>query len=588
MKKLILISHILLVCLTASAQRLIESQKLVNSDRQVSDAYGCDVAIDGNHAIVGAFTEYDVATFPSVNTNAGAVYMLEKNSSGTWVETQKLMASDRRANSYFGHSVDIFENYAVVGAPENGWNQFQNMFGKVYIFKRDANGVWNEIQIIYSPITSTVRFGWDVAIDDSSIIVGCPESNYDSSGVNIAYSGTVFFYKLNANGVWQSNGQFDASRPQHYGNFGRSVDIKGTTAIVGHAGDNFDELDSNALKDAGSVQFFKQDSSGSWSYAQKIVASNRQLDSDYGFKVAMDDNVVAIGAPRYSGTYAEQGAVYILEQDTAGEWREVKNIVHLNSPYGSYLGMYLDVKGRHLVAGAFEDEFNNIRYGVAYYYRLDSTSGVWGKIKSYIGSDSERGDQFGGGIAVDEKSVFIGSQLHELDVNGQNRMPFAGAVYSYTFGCPNDTFKLERRGNYLVAPTSGDGDYFWFRCDSANVVLGQSIDSIMIDTNGFYRAVLVYSDGCADSSDCFFVGDVGINEQNNWGTISVFPNPSSGVISISGMEATSYVAVHDLHGRVIRKAKSSGSFSLEGVRPGIYFMTIEKEGNRQVLKIIVK
>lgn len=592
MKTLILtILWSLLLLNMANGQRLIENQKLVNSDRQQGgDSYGCDAAVDGNYSVVGAFTEFDIATIPSVNAFAGAAYTLKKDSNGIWRETQKLIASDRRQGAYFGYAVDIDNDYIVVGAPEDGWSQSSSMFGKVYVFKRGVSGVWSEIQKIHNPDSADERFGWDVAIDGNNMIVGCPScSNADSNG-NHFYSGAVFFYKLGINGLWQPNGRLYANNPQHYGHLGWSVDLQGTTAIVGHIGDNFDELDSNGINDAGSVSFFVQDSTGGWHYSQKIVASNRQIDSDYGYKVSLDNNVAAVSAPRYGATKSDQGIVYLLEKDTLGNWGEIQKIVHSNTNFSSYLGFYLDIEGGNLVAGAFGEEFNHIPYGVAYYYRLDSATGQWKKIQRFIGSDSERGDKFGGSVAINQGTVFVGASEHELDPNGQNRMPFAGAVYTYTLGCPNDSIGLIRRGKYLVAPPSKDGSYSWVRCDSLNIAVNQNSDSILVISNGFYQAVLLYNDGCVDTSDCFYVGDVGSEEFSDLNSISIYPNPTSGFLSITGGTTGVYydITISNIQGKIVKKVEASREVDLSSVHSGVYLITISFKNSIITKKIIVE
>ena len=112
--------------------------KIVASDRQVTDYFGYSVAIDGNYAIVGAYLEYHDASGANVITNAGSAYIFERTN-GSWSQKQKIVASDRQATDYFGRSVAIDGNYAIVGAyaedhDVNGGNEVVGA-GSAYIFE---------------------------------------------------------------------------------------------------------------------------------------------------------------------------------------------------------------------------------------------------------------------------------------------------------------------------------------------------------------------------------------------------------------------------------------------------------------------
>ena len=62
----------------------------------------------------------------------------ERNTSGTWTQIEKIVASDRQADDRFG-TIAIDGNYAIVGAyiedhDANGTNELSNA-GAAYIFK---------------------------------------------------------------------------------------------------------------------------------------------------------------------------------------------------------------------------------------------------------------------------------------------------------------------------------------------------------------------------------------------------------------------------------------------------------------------
>ena len=72
--------------------------------------FGYSVSISGDRAIVGADRE------DTGGDNAGAAYVFERDAGGTWNEVQKLQASDIEAEDFFGESVSISGDRALVGA----------------------------------------------------------------------------------------------------------------------------------------------------------------------------------------------------------------------------------------------------------------------------------------------------------------------------------------------------------------------------------------------------------------------------------------------------------------------------------------
>jgi len=118
-----------------------EVQKLVASDRGPNDNFGTSVAISRETAIVGAPLEDQDTSGANTLTDAGSAYIF-KNNLGTWDEEQKLTASDREADDYFGWSVAISRDYAIVGArledEDTTGSNTLNSAGSAYIFNKST------------------------------------------------------------------------------------------------------------------------------------------------------------------------------------------------------------------------------------------------------------------------------------------------------------------------------------------------------------------------------------------------------------------------------------------------------------------
>jgi hypothetical protein len=102
-----------------------EETRLQANYGATDDYFGYSLAIDGKIAIVG--TPWHAA---NGRLKSGAAYVFELEN-GDWVQTAKLTADDGNAYDYFGYSVAIDGNIAIVGAygdNDNGKYQIGSAF----------------------------------------------------------------------------------------------------------------------------------------------------------------------------------------------------------------------------------------------------------------------------------------------------------------------------------------------------------------------------------------------------------------------------------------------------------------------------
>ena len=94
----------------AGAQcRVNEAAKLTPADVEAGDQFGFSVSISGDVAVVGAWGDDHAGLY------SGSAYVYRFDGS-TWVEEQKLTASDAAAWDSFGSSLSVSGDVAVVGA----------------------------------------------------------------------------------------------------------------------------------------------------------------------------------------------------------------------------------------------------------------------------------------------------------------------------------------------------------------------------------------------------------------------------------------------------------------------------------------
>ncbi len=138
-----------------------ETTKLTASDLQPSDYFGFSVALDGDTAVIGARQHND----PGTGAGSGAAYVFTR-ASGVWGEKAKLTASDAAAGDNFGVSVAVEDDTVVVGSwqdDDNGRNS-----GSAYVFEKPALGwasTFETLKLTAPNGAANDRFGWSVAVD---------------------------------------------------------------------------------------------------------------------------------------------------------------------------------------------------------------------------------------------------------------------------------------------------------------------------------------------------------------------------------------------------------------------------------------
>ena len=203
-----------------SCEDFSSSSTIRASDAQANDYFGVSVAISGDYAIVGADGE---------DSNTGAAYIFKSAGAGKWPEneTQKLTASDGEANDRFGWSVAISGDYAIVGAW--GVDDQGNSAGAAYIFTKSSGAGWTQTQKLFAIGGATGDyFGYSVAISGDYAIVGAYGDDDQGNSAGAAY---IFFN--DGSGNWTQTQKLLASDGQTFDYFGVGVAISGDYAIVG-------------------------------------------------------------------------------------------------------------------------------------------------------------------------------------------------------------------------------------------------------------------------------------------------------------------------------------------------------------------
>lgn len=163
----------------------LEKALLSPGDRAAADFFGYSVSLNADTAVVSAPYGNLIAF-----EDAGAAYAFSLMGVG-WTEEAKLTAVDAAAYDYFGTSVSVQGDRIVVGSPNDDHVGYEA--GSAYVFRRSESGWGFELNPSAEGAIGGEGFGTSVAFDGNSIAVGSP---YLSFG-NILYRGSVHVDALN-------------------------------------------------------------------------------------------------------------------------------------------------------------------------------------------------------------------------------------------------------------------------------------------------------------------------------------------------------------------------------------------------------
>ena len=160
----------------------IQEDKLVPSDGKIYDRFGRSVSISGDRAIVGAFFDDDNGH------HSGSAYLFHRVGS-SWEQKSKIVASDGAAEDRFGWSVSISGNYAIAGAYANA--AYGENTGSAYIFQWNGSSWVQETKLVASDADFYHYYGYSVSISGDCAMVG---SHNDNDAIIGPATGSSYVY----------------------------------------------------------------------------------------------------------------------------------------------------------------------------------------------------------------------------------------------------------------------------------------------------------------------------------------------------------------------------------------------------------
>ncbi len=325
--------------------------KIVAYDAEVGDYFGTSVSISGDYAIVGAYGE------DSGGSNAGAAYIYQRIGVNTWDSGTKIVASDPEANDYFGRSVSISGDYAIVGA--NGEDAAAVSAGAAYIYQRTAANTWSIGKKIFaSNAGAQDMFGTSVSISGDYAIVGAyGEDSGDSE------AGAAYIYRRITDNIWSSGSKILAYDAQVSDYFAYSVSISGDYALVGAYGED------SGGSDAGAAYIYHRVDTNSWDSGRKIVAPDANASEYFGYSVSISGDYSVVGAYFNSDAGTLAGAAYIYKRTGLNNWDSGIKKTASDAAVADYFGYSVSISGDYAIVGAYGEDDGGDGAGAAYLYK---------------------------------------------------------------------------------------------------------------------------------------------------------------------------------------------------------------------------
>ena len=269
-------------------------KKLTASDGAVDDLFGFAVALSDGTALVGAYTKN------LAGERSGATYVFERNFGGPnqWGQVKVLQPEDAAAFDYFGVSIGLSGDTAIIGA------YWQNdLPGRAFIFDRNAGGAdnWGQTAEIFDH--GRESFGFRVSIDADTAVVGAYSNVAGGNG-----SGRAYIYQRDQGGpgMWGEVATLAAEDAGPMQNLGWSVAVSGSTALAGAPGHT---------SARGATYVFRPDAQNPalWEQTARLLAADGVPNDLFGYSVALSGNLAVMGAQKDDTDQGvDSGSAYVF------------------------------------------------------------------------------------------------------------------------------------------------------------------------------------------------------------------------------------------------------------------------------------
>jgi hypothetical protein len=363
-------------------------QKLLASDSASFNDFGYSVSLNGDTALIGAYGRDDYKGSAYVFTRTG----------NTWTQQAELNASDGAADDYFGFSVSLSGDTALIGAQEDDDNGANS--GSAYVFTCTGTTWTQQAKLLASDGASYDTFGYTVSLYGDTALIGADGTDY--------MKGSAYVYTRTGT-TWTQQAELNASDGAGNDVFGFSVSLSGDTAFIGAY------YDDDAK---GSAYVFTR-TGNTWTQQTKLLASDGVANEWFGYSVSLSGDTALIGTPWDADNGLHSGSTYVFTR-TGTTWTQQAKLLASDGAELDAFGVSVSLSGDTALIGVPRDD--NIKGSAYVYTRIGTT---WTQQAKLLALDGAEWDAFGVSVCFSDDTVLIGA--YGDDVNGE----YSGSAYVF-------------------------------------------------------------------------------------------------------------------------------------------------------------
>jgi hypothetical protein len=367
--------------MTAAEHIYVEQTKLLASDGAANDFFGYSVALSEDTAVIGALRVDDNVRGDDV----GAAYVFTR-SKDVWVQQAKLTAADGETGDTFGGKVALSGDTAVIGVIRDDDEVKGKDSGSAYVFTRTGTNWSQQAKLTTKDASQGDSFGWSIGVSEDIAVIGAPHD--DDNGED---SGSVYIFTRTGS-TWSQQAKLTAEDGTEGDVFGISIAISHDTILVGA------DLNEEKGVNAGAAYVFTR-SGSTWTQQAKLTADDGAEGDIFGVRVALEENTALISARRDDDDImgVDAGSAYVFTRVGTTWTQQVK----LTAPDGAAddrFGRSVALTGDTALIGAMFQDNQGKNSGSAYLYKR--TGSTWSLHTQLTAADGGEGEVFGWNVAL--------------------------------------------------------------------------------------------------------------------------------------------------------------------------------------------
>ena len=396
-----------------------------------------------------------------------------------WFQTAELTASDGASADLLGGSVSISGTTAIVGAANHAAGA-DGPAGAAYVFVQSGTTWTQQAEFTASDSVANDDFGASVALSGTIAVVGA----YDHTvGANPQQGAAYVFVQSGT--TWTQQAELTASDGAAGDVFGNSVSVSGTTVVVG------------AADDAQSAAYVFVRSGATWTQQAELTASDGVAGEGFGNSVSVSGTIAIVGSPGHTvGGETEQGAAYVFVR-SGTTWTQQQELTANDGLGGSEFGFSVGLSGTVAIVGApAQTVGGNVQQGAAYIFAQSGST--WTQQAELTANDGAVADYLGWSVGLSGTIAIAGAPDHAVGAT-----PLQGAAYVFVQSGTTWTSQQE-----LAATDGAEGDSFGITSavSGTTAIVGASFRTVGADAEqgtAYIEGLLpINGSPCSSAIDC--------------------------------------------------------------------------------------